>query len=101
MNGPKRDYCSHCVKIQNQTQKKRNCRECSYCPPKLMKENYTVYRLYTETITQRRYSFGGMAGMDYTAILDYARTMHICVNPVMMDNMRLLETWELEKAAKR
>jgi len=94
------EYCSDCKANQKQTGKKENCQTCEALCPKLIQENKEAWQLWTATRTQWRTSFGGIVGLDYTALLNVAGIYAINVNPGMMRKIKALENYELERCAK-
>lgn len=66
-----------------------------------MRGNYTALRLYNDTVTQRRFTYGVKIGMDLPAIIAYARTMRMPCLPVLMSKMIVLERLEMKQEAEK
>jgi hypothetical protein len=87
--------------MQRQTKKTFDCSTCEDGPPTVSSDNRLAVRLYQETITQRKYGYGGvLLGMDYTAVISYADKARIPLDPMLLNKLRMIEIWELERAGK-
>ena len=70
----------------------KKCANCPDRPPKLFPENIKVWELWNAACTQWRTSFGGVVGLDYTAV---------DMNPATIRKLKKLETYELERLNKQ
>lgn len=76
------------------------CATCDARAPELFPENIPTWKLWNAVCTQWRTSFGGVVGLDYTAVLAMARAMEIDVTPAVMDKLKQLEMYELVRLNK-
>lgn len=79
---------------------KEECRTCPDRAPELFRENAAAWRLWNAACTQWRTSFGGVVGIDYTAVSIIARAMDIRLTPCLMEKLKKLEMYELERLNK-
>ncbi len=68
-----------------------DCGNCSWQLTELLPENRTIWRLWSNVQTQWRTSFGGLVGLDYTAVYQVAEMFRLEWNPRLWNGLRLLE----------
>ncbi len=78
-----------------------DCEHCPDRPPRLMPENYDVWALWNASCTQWRVCFGGVYGLDYTAVKSIADGMGVEMNPALIQKIKRLESYELERFSKK
>lgn len=73
------------------------CTGCAHEPPALMDENQEAWYLWRHVQTQLRVSFGGIVGVDYTAVHHVAAMLGVEMDTAMLHKMQALETVLLEE----
>lgn len=65
-----------------------------------MNENYITMYLWKNVATQWRMGFGGVVGLDYSALNIAANILDIELTPEIFSKIQILESLTLEKAYK-
>jgi hypothetical protein len=65
-----------------------------------MTENRDAWALWNASCTQWRVCFGGIYGMDFTAVKSIADSMGITMYPSLLSKLKQLESYELERFSK-
>lgn len=79
---------------------KEECATCEARAPALFPENRDAWRLWNAACTQWRTSFGGVVGIDYTAVFYIAQAMDIEITPALMEKLKRLEMYEVSRLNK-
>ncbi len=77
--------------MYGEAQKATPCAGCEHEPPALMDENQEAWYLWRHVQTQLRVSFGGIVGVDYTAVRHVAEMLGIEMDTAMLHKMQALE----------
>ena len=77
--------------MYKEAQKATPCTGCEHVPPALMDENQEAWYLWRHVQTQLRVSFGGIIGVDYTAVHHVAEALGIEMDTAMLHKMQALE----------
>lgn len=73
---------------------------CEFAPPALWPENRLAWRVYVQFGTQLRAGSSGVLGLDYTPIFEGCGRLGIEVDQDLMDRLRAIEGFILERQAE-
>lgn len=77
---------------------REGCGHAPLAPPD--EDTARTWRIWSLCRTQMRYSFGGVAGLDYPAVIQTARLYGIRIDSYDMDGLRTLEADMLAEQAE-
>ncbi|WMW64392.1 DUF1799 domain-containing protein [Nitratidesulfovibrio liaohensis] len=83
--------CAACRRKFTERRQAAPCAECSHRPPRLFLQSLPAWRLWMAVCTQWRTGFGGLVGLDYSAMYRVAETLNVQITPQVLEKIQLLE----------